>query len=205
MKLLLLFLYSFGASFLGVVPPGIINVNAAKVSVEQGVNRALFFTLGSCVIITIQAAIAIVIAQYLNLSVDELGALKKVGVVIFLGLAVYFFFLARANTSPKEIELSNKSGVVLKGMMFTILNVFPIPFYSFLCTSFSASKTFKLELPDVFVFILSIVLGSFTAILGYIVLFKRIKDTQDFNQKANYVLSVLTLVIAAYVLLDLYW
>ena len=205
MKLLLLFLYCFGASFLGVVPPGIINVNAAKVSVEQGVNRALFFTLGSCVIITIQAAIAIVIAQYLNLSVDELGALKKVGVVIFLGLAVYFFFLARANTSPKEIELSNKSGVVFKGMMFTILNVFPIPFYSFLCTSFSASKTFKLEVPDVFVFILSIVLGSFTAILGYIVLFRRIKDTKDFNRKANYVLSVLTLVIAIYVLSNLYW
>ena len=205
MKLLLLFLYCFGASFLGVVPPGIINVNAAKVSVEQGVNRALFFTLGSCVIITIQAAIAIIIAQYLNLSVDELGALKKVGIVIFFGLAVYFFFLARANTSPKEIELSNKSGVVFKGMMFTILNVFPIPFYSFLCTSFSASKTFKLEVPDVFVFILSIVLGSFTAILGYIILFRKIRDTKDFNRKANYVLSVLTFVIAVYVLRDLYW
>ncbi len=92
MHLSILFLYCFLWSFFGVLPPGIININAAKTSVEQGKRAALVFTLGACLVITAQAGLAVIIAEFLNLSTDELSIIKKIGVAIFF-LFVSLFFL----------------------------------------------------------------------------------------------------------------
>ena len=92
MHLTVLFLYCFMWSFFGVLPPGILNINAAKISVEQGRKRALMFTLGACLVVAAQAGIAVLIAEFLNLSEDELSVIQK-GRSSYILLLSYLFFL----------------------------------------------------------------------------------------------------------------
>ena len=64
MHLSVLFLYCFLWSFFGVLPPGILNINAAKISVEQGRKCALIFTLGACLVVAAQAGIAVLLQSF---------------------------------------------------------------------------------------------------------------------------------------------
>ncbi|MDC3388208.1 LysE family transporter [Flavobacteriaceae bacterium] len=198
MHLIVLFLYCFLWSFFGVLPPGILNINAAKISVEQGKRAALMFTLGACLIIAVQAGIAVLIAEFLNLSSEELSIIQKIGIAIFFCLSIYFFISAKVKSEPKRLELKKKKTLFFKGLVFSILNVFPIPFYSFVCTTLSASENFNFSTSDVIVFILAIVIGSFMAISTYIVLFKRSNNSEDFGRNTNYVLSFLALILAIF-------
>jgi len=181
-----------------VLPPGIININAAKVSVEQGRRAALIFTLGACLVIAAQAGIAVIIAEFLNLSADELSIIQKVGIAIFFCLSIYFFFSAKVKSEPKKFELKKKRNLFLKGIIFSVLNVFPIPFYSFVCTTLTTSGNFSFSTSDVIIFILAIVVGSFMAISTYIVLFKKSNNSENFGRNTNYVLSFLTLALAIF-------
>lgn len=190
-------------SFFGVLPPGILNINAAKISVEHGRKRALIFTLGACLVVAAQAGVAVLIAEFLNLSEDELSIIKEVGVAIFFCLAVYFFFAASAKVTPKKIELKKKRSLFLKGIIFSVLNVFPIPFYSFVCTTLTTSGNFNFSTSDVIVFILAIVVGSFSAISTYIMLFKKSNNSENFSRNTNYVLSALTLILAVFSIIKL--
>lgn len=199
----ILFLYCFAWSYLGVIPPGVININAAKISVEQGRKRGLIFTLGACLIIAVQAGLAIVIAEFLNLTSDELLSIQKIGVTIFFFLSVYFLIAARLKSKPKELELNRKSTVFIKGVFFSLINVFPIPFYSFVCTSLTTSGNFSFSTLDVIIFISAIVLGSFMAVGTYVILFKKSKNAENFSRNANYLLSALTLIIAIFALFKL--
>ncbi len=203
MHISILFLYCFVWAFLGVIPPGIININAAKISVEQGRNRALIFTLGACLVIAAQSGLAIIIAQFLNLTSDELSSIQKIGIAIFFILSIYFFTTAHIKAKPKELELSSKKGVFAKGVLFSLLNVFPIPFYSFVCTTLTTSGNFSFSTLDVIVFISAIVVGSFLAITTYILLFKHSKNSSKFSRNANYILSALTFILALYSLIKL--
>ena len=203
MHLSVLFLYCFLWSFFGVLPPGILNINAAKISVEQGRRAALVFTLGACLVIAAQAGIAVVIAEFLNLSADELSIIQKVGVAIFFCLSIYFFFSAKVNSKPKKFELKKKRNLFLKGIIFSVLNVFPIPFYSFVCTTLTTSGNFSFSTSDVIIFILAIVVGSFLAISTYIMLFKKSNKSENFGRNTNYVLSFLALALAIFSLIKL--
>ncbi len=203
MHLSVLFLYCFLWSFFGVIPPGILNINAAKISVEQGRKRALIFTLGACLVIAAQAGIAVLIAEFLNLSEDELSIIQEVGILIFFCLAIYFFFAAKAKVTPKKIELNKKRNLFLKGIIFSVLNVFPIPFYSFVCTTLTTSGNFSFSTSDVVVFIVAIVVGSFTAISTYILLFKKSNRSDNFSRNTNYALSLLTLLLAIFSIIKL--
>lgn len=203
MHLIVLFLYCFMWSFFGVLPPGILNINAAKISVEQGRKRALMFTLGACLVVAAQAGIAVLIAEFLNLSEDELSIIQEVGVAIFFCLAIYFFFAAKAKVTPKKIKLKKKRNLFLKGVILSVLNVFPIPFYSFVCTTLTTSGNFSFSTSDVIIFILAIVVGSFSAISAYIILFKRSNNSENFGRNTNYILSALALILAIFSLVKL--
>lgn len=203
MHLSILFLYCFLWSFFGVLPPGIININAAKVSVEQGRRAALIFTLGACLVIAAQAGVAVVIAEFLNLSADELSIIQKVGIAIFFCLSIYFFISAKVKSEPKNFELKKKRNLFLKGIIFSVLNVFPIPFYSFVCTTLTTSGNFSFSTSDVIVFIFAIVVGSFLAISTYIMLFKKSNRSDNFGRNTNYVLSVLALALAIFSVIKL--
>jgi threonine/homoserine/homoserine lactone efflux protein len=66
MAILFNFIIGFTAAFIGVIPPGLINMSAAKISMKEGRRNATLFSLGVCVTVMLQTYVALLFARYLE-------------------------------------------------------------------------------------------------------------------------------------------
>jgi len=66
----------FVVSVIGIFPPGLINMTAAKISVQDGRNRALIFTAGALVIVFFQTFMALVFARYIDSHQEVVNILR---------------------------------------------------------------------------------------------------------------------------------
>jgi len=58
-----LFIITFTAAFIGVIPPGLVNMTVAKTCVERGKQSGIIVALGASVVVLLQALIAIQLAN----------------------------------------------------------------------------------------------------------------------------------------------
>ena len=59
MSVLLNFIIGFLAAFVGVIPPGLLNMSAAKISMKEGRKKGVLFSIGVCVTVCIQTYVAL--------------------------------------------------------------------------------------------------------------------------------------------------
>ncbi|HET8804785.1 MAG TPA: lysine transporter LysE, partial [Aequorivita sp.] len=89
------FIVGFLGSFVGVLPPGLINMYAAKISMKEGRKKGLLFSLGVCVTVMVQTYIALLFARYIEMHPEIVNMLQKVALGIFISLTIYFIFIAK--------------------------------------------------------------------------------------------------------------
>ena len=197
MELTILLLYGFGLSFFGVLPPGIININTAIISVERGTSKGIIFALGACFIVLFQTLIAIIIAKNINMDASVIITIEKIAVFIFLALTAYFFICAKKPPKRKAIRKDLNTKVFLKGAFFSAINFFPIPYYIGWSKALNLQGKFAFTTLNISLFILAVLAGTFVANYLYIIFFKRYKTNPDkFSRNANYVLAGITLLLA---------
>ena len=90
-QLLILFMATLIAAVMASAPPGLLNVNAAKISVEKGRKNGIMFSMGIAVMVMFQAYLAVRIAKFLSRNPEIIAWLMKAAVLIFAVLAVFFF------------------------------------------------------------------------------------------------------------------
>ena len=78
--LIILFFATYSAAFMATVPPGLLNMNAAKTSVDKGKLNGIIFSLGVSVIIMTQAYIAVMISKYLYRNPEVIDLLLKIAI-----------------------------------------------------------------------------------------------------------------------------
>lgn len=201
--LAILFFATFSAAFMATVPPGLLNLNAAKISVKKGKTAALYFSFGVMLVIFIQAYLAVLISRFLYNNPDIIDILLKVALVIFGVLAIYFYVLARKSREKKikKVKVSKKNSF-FKGMLLAALNMLTIPYYSGLNAAWKVSGWINFEWQDIMVFILSAGLGSFTVLYIYIIYFNKLEiKTDRFSKYSDYILSGLMIVLLAITLI----
>ncbi|MEO1013356.1 MAG: lysine transporter LysE, partial [Bacteroidota bacterium] len=101
LHLLTLFFATFSAAFMATVPPGLLNMNAAKTAVEKGRLNGIIFSAGVSSMIMIQAYIAVLISKFLNRNPGVVTVLMDVAIGVFAFLALYFYVAARRNKTKK--------------------------------------------------------------------------------------------------------
>lgn len=206
MELTVLILYGLGLSFSGVLPPGIININTAIISVEKGRKKGIVFALGACLIVFFQTLIAILIAKHIRMGESVILTIEKIAVFIFLALAIYFYFCGRKKTKPKTKKISRKlkTNAFWKGAFFSAINFFPLPYYIGWSKALNLSGEFEFTALNIFSFAFSVVAGTFIANYLYIIFFKRFNaDAEKFSRYANFALSGLTLLLAIFALIKI--
>ena len=92
MSVLINFLVGFIAAFVGVAPPGLLNMSAAKISIKEGRKSAVLFSIGVCATVLIQTYVALLFAKYLDQHPEVVNMLQKVALGIFICITIYFFF-----------------------------------------------------------------------------------------------------------------
>jgi threonine/homoserine/homoserine lactone efflux protein len=196
-QLLLLFLATLVAAVVASAPPGLLNVNAAKISVEKGRKQGVMFSLGIAAMVMFQGYLAVRIAKFLSRNPDVIAWLMKAAVLIFAVLAI-FFFIKASKTVKEQVVLQEGSSrnSFTKGVFLAALNLLQIPFYSGLNTFFHSQRIMNYEIIDEVLFILGAGMGTFLVMYSYVFYFNRMETkTNRFSKNSNYILSGLMVVL----------
>lgn len=202
--------FGFISAFIGIIPPGLINMTAAKVNHKEGKRNALWFVLGAVIIICFQVFFAILFAKIINRRPDLVTLMREIGFGIFATLTVYFLWLAK-KPKDKSKKLKNKSKTkrFFLGMLLSALNFFPIPYYVFISITLASFKLFWFDTTSIFIFVNGVIIGSFLVFYFYISFFNKIEDKTDYIMKnMNTIIGSITGLISIITLINIikyYW
>jgi len=205
MTIVLPLLLGFIAAAVGITPPGLINMTAAKVSLKDGRNEAISFAIGATIIVFFQTFLALLFANFIDSRPDIIKKLQEFGLFIFIGLTIYFFWKAKTPKIPKsEIKPRSKTNRFFLGMLLSVLNLFPIPYYVFISITLSSYGYFYFDKSFIYAFVSGVVVGSFLVFYIYILFFKKREQKSSFLiNNGNYIIGTLTGVVSVFTLFKL--
>ena len=201
-----IFLITYFAALLGVVPPGLVNMTVAKTCVEHGKKNGLYVALGASIIVIFQALIAIILAKYIFDNPFVRNILLRTGLVIFIFLTIYFYVKARSNSDIESRTKKANSNSIFKGMLVAVLNVFPIPFFVAIGAALNVAGDVEYHWSLMLVFVIAASLGTFTTLYFYVFSFWKIEDkTTLFTKYSNYFMAALMLVLVIITLVRIFY
>ena len=83
MQFFLPLVLGFCIAFLAVILPGLINMTATKISMQEGKNVALSFAVGASVIIFFQTFIAVLFARFISNHQEIVSRFRKLAFLFF--------------------------------------------------------------------------------------------------------------------------
>lgn len=199
MDITFIFFVSLIISFLGVMPPGMLNMSAAKISLKEGYNRSFMFSVGVCIIVALQTYVATLFAKYLNQNTDVTDILKRVALVIFILISIYFFVTAKTKSKAIDLdyEIKSKKSRFFQGLFLSSLNLFPIPFQAYVLTSLLSVQWIDMQGTSIGSYVAGASMGTFIALYIYILFFDNLKNNKLVSPKnINYIISLVTLIVA---------
>jgi len=202
-----LFFATFSAAFMATVPPGLLNMNAAKTSVEKGKLNGVIFSLGVSTMIMVQAYIAVFISKFLYKNPEVIDLLLKIAIAVFAFFAIYFFITAKRKKEQKlkEVKVSKKNSFY-KGILLAALNLLTIPYYSGLNAMWNEAGWIKFEAKDITTFGVAAGAGTFAVLYLYTFYFDKLETkTNRFSKNSNYILSALMLVLLVITLIRIFY
>ncbi|WP_420401043.1 LysE family transporter [Flagellimonas sp.] len=205
--ILILFFATFSAAFMATVPPGLLNMNAAKTSVEKGKLNGVIFSLGVSSMIMVQAYIAVLISKFLYRNPEVIDILLKIAILVFAFFAIYFFVVAKRKKEQQltDVNLSKKNSF-FKGILLAALNLLTIPYYSGLNAMWNEAGWIKFEAADIVTFVLAAGTGTFSVLYLYTFYFNKLeRKTNRFSRNSNYILSALMLVLLVITLFRIFY
>lgn len=190
----------------GITPPGLINMTAARVEMDEGRSRAIVFALGATLVVLIQTFIALVFARFIDQHPEIVVLLREIGLGIFLGLTVFFFWRGRrmVTTKTPEIRIHSKKSRFFLGMLLSALNFLPIPFYVFVSITLASYKYFFFNQPFICTFVIGSGLGAFFGFYCYIAFFKKLESKTAFVlANMNYIIGTMTGIVSLITLFNI--
>ena len=197
MSVLTNFIIGLIASVVGVIPPGLLNMSAAKISMREGRRKGLMFSLGVCITVFIQTYIALIFARYLDRHPEIIDVLQKVALGIFLSITIYFFFIASHIRKEPLKEVNNsKTHRVFSGMFLAALNLLPIPYWVYISITFSSFGWFKFTTFELWATVLASSLGTFIVLAIYVWFFRKKEHERKGWVNMNYIIGLVTAIIS---------
>ncbi len=192
-----LFLVTFFASLVGVIPPGLVNMTVARTCLERGKKNGILVAIGAAVVVVVQALVAILLAKYIFFNPFVKNILLRTGAVIFFLMAIYFF--AKAKQKSTKIKVYNKHNDTrsfFKGVMMSAINVLPIPYFVAIAAGMSVSGKIEYDATKIIAFIIAAGTGTFVTLYFYVFSFLKIeKKTATITKYSNYFMGVLMLIL----------
>jgi threonine/homoserine/homoserine lactone efflux protein len=192
-------------ALVGVVPPGLLNMTAAKVSLKEGYSRGVIFSLGVCFIVFLQTYIAAMFARYLSSHPNTVEILRQVAFVIFVLITIYFLFVAKSNPKPDvESHAKSKPSRFFQGMFLSAINVFPIPYQAYMTITITGFGWFSFDTTNIVSYCSGAATGTFVMLYVYIFFFDKIKNKSLTSQKnMNYIIGAITGIVAGVTLINI--
>ncbi|WP_106790891.1 LysE family translocator [Aquimarina sp. Aq78] len=191
-----LFLVTFFASLVGVIPPGLVNMTVARTCLERGKNNGILVAVGASIVVIFQALIAILLAKYIFFNPYVRNILLRTGAVIFFFMAIYFFAKAKQKSTKIKVYRNNDTRSFFKGVMMSAINVLPIPYFCAIAAGMSVSGKIEYDTLRITAFIIAAGAGTFVTLYFYVFSFLKIeKKTASIAKYSNYFMGILMLIL----------
>ncbi|HEX9600596.1 MAG TPA: LysE family transporter [Mariniflexile sp.] len=192
-------------ALVGVVPPGLLNMTAAKISLKEGHTRGVVFSIGVSTIVLIQTYVAAIFARYLSRHPEIVEILQRVAFVVFVLITIYFLFIAKIE--PKEVaepEIRSKKSRFFQGVLMSGINMFPIPYQAYMTITIASFGWLDFNQISIISYVAGAAMGTFVMLYVYMFFFDRIKNKSITSQKSmNYLIGTVTGVISIITLINI--
>lgn len=205
MDITFIFFIGLFAALIGVVPPGLLNMTAAKISLKEGHVRGVMFSIGVCVIVILQTYIAAIFARYLTMHPEVIDILQRAAFVIFILIAIYFLFIAKSQSNQQlHPKIKSKHSRFFQGIFLSAINVFPIPYQAYMTITLASFGWLDFSQISIISYISGAAMGTFVMLYVYIFFFEKIRGKAFTSQKnMNYIIGGITGVIAIFTLINI--
>ncbi|MEO6894239.1 MAG: LysE family transporter, partial [Ginsengibacter sp.] len=129
MPIVKVFFWGMIVSFLGSLPLGTLNVAAMQISVQENVQNAILFSLGSLSVEMIYVRISLVGINWVRKQKKLFRWMEWITVAIVLALAIGSFAAAMKTHPAKNVILNNNINRYFLGVMLSAINPVQIPFW----------------------------------------------------------------------------
>ena len=202
--------FGFISAIIGILPPGLINMTAAKVNNKEGKRNAMWFVLGAVLVVSFQVFFAVLFAKIINNRPDFIILFREIGFCVFTALTIYFLCIAKTpKGKSKKLKKSSKTKRFFLGMLLSALNFFLIPYYVFISITLASYELFLFDVISIFIFVNGVVLGSFLVFYFYISFFNSIENKKNYIMKnMNTIIGSITGLISVFTLVNIvnyYW
>ncbi|MFD0990213.1 lysine transporter LysE [Mariniflexile jejuense] len=205
MDITLIFFLGLFVALIGVIPPGLLNMTAAKISLKEGDTRGVMFSIGVCVIVLAQTYLAAIFARQLSNHLEIVDILQRVAFVIFVLITIYYFFIAKKE--PKQVlepARWSKKGRFFQGMFLSSINIFPIPYQAYMTITLASFGWLDFSQISIVAYVAGAAMGTFVMLYVYMFFFHRIKDKPITSQKSmNYLIGGITGIISIITLINI--
>lgn len=205
MNITVLFFLGLIIALLGVIPPGLLNMTAAKIGLKEGYARGIMFSMGVCVVVFLQTYVAAMFARYLSNHQSVIDILQRVAFVIFVLITIYFLLIAKSEPKPDvDHQSRSKHSRFFQGMFLSAINIFPIPYQAYMTITIASFGWMEFERTPIISYVSGATTGTFVMLYIYIFFFDKIKSKSFTSQKnMNYIIGTITGLIAGVTLIHI--
>lgn len=189
-------------SFVGLIPPGMLNMTAVRTKIEKSKKAAILFILGAAIIVIPQAYIALAFAKYFAKNPQIIERLKIAGIFVLFSLSIFFFIQARKKFKGEGKR--KKGNHFLTGMLMSSMNMLAIPFYVFMSSVLETKNLLILAQPYIAFFVFGVFSGALFLFMIYVWFAVFIeKKAQFIARNINYILSILFFILGILTLINM--
>lgn len=204
MGILFHFVLGFITSFLGTLFPSMLSMTTVKISIKENKKKAISFAAGVSTIVIGQAYAAVAFSKLLLSNPEYLTTLQKIGTVVFIGLSIFFFTQAFKSKKKSAGQKERKIKGYISGLLFSMLNMFAIPFYFGVTSTLVMMHWYEFEAMNNFSFVIGSSAGTFFLLFLYATLAKRIEKRMIWlANQMDLILGIITALVAIFNLIDL--
>lgn len=205
MDITVIFFLGLIVALIGVIPPGLLNMTAAKISLKEGHIRGVVFSIGVCVIVLLQTYIAAIFARHLSNHLEIVEVLQRVAFVIFVLITIYFLFIAKSNhKNVVEPVRWSKKGRFFQGLFLSAINIFPIPYQAYMTITLASFNWLDFTQISIISYVAGAAMGTFVMLYVYMFFFEKIKNKSISSQKSmNYLIGSITGIISIITLINI--
>ena len=192
MQLARIFFWGMMVSFLGSLPMGTLNILAMKISVEEGIKYAIYFSFGSLLTEMIYVRLSLVGINWIRKQKKLFQWLEWITLIIVVALAIGSFMTA-INHNPSNPNVENNLPDIhrfLLGVGLSAISPMQIPFWFGWSTVLFTKKILLPKNSNYNIYIIGIGLGTLLGNFVFIFGGKYLVDKLNTNQNIlNYVLG----------------
>lgn len=205
MNITIVFFLGLVIAFIGVIPPGLLNMTTAKISLKEGYVRGIMFSLGVCLTVIFQTYIAAIFARYISNHQDVVDILQRVAFVVFVLFTIYFLLIAKKHPELKvDTNSKSKHSRFFQGVFLSAINTLPIPYHAYMTTTLASIGWMNFEHTIIYSYVAGAATGTFIMLYIYIFFFEKIRGKAFTSQKSmNYSIGTITGIIALITLINI--